>query len=60
MRLLVEAEINPAGAIVAAGIDELRWPLPRAARDKLQKIEKNFLRANGTREFSHSLDPLPT
>ncbi len=28
MRLLVEGELKPAGGIVGAGIDELRWPRP--------------------------------
>jgi acyl dehydratase len=28
MRLLVDSEFNPAGEIVAAGVEELRWPLP--------------------------------
>ena len=28
MRLLVDSELRPAGGIVGAGIDELRWPRP--------------------------------
>jgi acyl dehydratase len=28
MRLLVESEMRPAGGIVGAGFDELRWPRP--------------------------------
>jgi acyl dehydratase len=28
MRLVVEIELNPAGGIIGAGFDELRWPLP--------------------------------
>jgi len=36
MRLLVESEFNPAGGIVAAGVDELRWPLPVRPGDELQ------------------------
>jgi acyl dehydratase len=28
MRLLVESELQPAGGIVGAGVDELRWPKP--------------------------------
>jgi len=42
MRLLVESELNPAGGIVAAGIDELRWPLPVRPGDELQ-IESEIL-----------------
>jgi acyl dehydratase len=33
---LVDSEFNPAGGIVAAGIDELRWPLPVRPGDELQ------------------------
>ena len=28
MRLLVESDFKPAGGIVGAGFDELRWPRP--------------------------------
>jgi acyl dehydratase len=42
MRLLVESEINPAGGIVAAGVDELRWPLPVRPGDELQ-VESEVL-----------------
>ena len=35
MRLLVESEFNPAGGIVGAGFDELRWPLPVRPGDEL-------------------------
>ena len=42
MRLLVESEINPAGGIVAAGVDELRWPLPVRPGDEL-RIESEVL-----------------
>ena len=36
MRLLVESEFNPAGGIVATGVDELHWPLPVRPGDELQ------------------------
>ncbi len=36
MRLLVESEFNPAGGIVGAGFDELRWPLPVRPGDELR------------------------
>jgi len=35
MRLLVESELEPAGGIVGAGFDELRWPLPVRPGDEL-------------------------
>ena len=42
MRLLVESEIDPAGGIVAAGVDELRWPLPVRPGDEL-RVESEVL-----------------
>jgi acyl dehydratase len=42
MRLLVESEINPAGGIVAAGVDKLRWPLPVRPGDEL-RVESEVL-----------------
>ena len=42
MRLLVESEINLAGGIVAAGIDELRWPRPVRPGDEL-RVESEVL-----------------
>ena len=35
MRLLVESEIRPAGGLVGAGFDELRWPRPVRPGDEL-------------------------
>ena len=35
MRLLVESELRPAGGIVGAGLDELRWPRPVRPGDEL-------------------------
>jgi acyl dehydratase len=35
MRLLVDSEIQPAGGIVGAGFDELRWPRPVRPGDEL-------------------------
>jgi acyl dehydratase len=35
MRLLVESELKPAGGIVGAGFDEMRWPLPVRPGDEL-------------------------
>jgi len=42
MRLLVEGELKPAGGIVGAGIDELRWPLPLRPGDEL-RVESEVL-----------------
>src|SRR5712664_4997415 len=42
MRLLVESEIRPAGGIVGAGFDELRWPRPVRPGDELN-IESEVL-----------------
>jgi acyl dehydratase len=36
MRLLVESELKPAGGIVGAGFDELRWPRPVRPGDELR------------------------
>jgi acyl dehydratase len=42
MRLLVESELKPAGGIVGAGFDELRWPLPVRPDDEL-RVESEVL-----------------
>jgi acyl dehydratase len=42
MRLLVESELKPAGGIVGAGFDELRWPLPVRPGDEL-RVESEIL-----------------
>lgn len=42
MRLLVESEIKPAGGIIGAGIDELRWPRPVRPGDQL-RVESEIL-----------------
>jgi acyl dehydratase len=36
MRLLVESDFRPAGGIVGAGFDELRWPRPVRPGDELR------------------------
>jgi len=36
MRLLVESDLKPAGGIVGAGADELRWPRPVRPGDELR------------------------
>ena len=35
-RLLVESEFRPAGGIVGAGFDEIRWPRPMRPGDELR------------------------
>jgi acyl dehydratase len=35
MRLLVESELKPAGGLIGAGFDELRWPKPVRPGDEL-------------------------
>src|SRR5271155_614766 len=42
MRLLVESEFRPAGGVVGAGFDEIRWPRPVRPRDEL-RIESEVL-----------------
>lgn len=42
MRLLVESELKPAGGIVGAGFDELRWPRPVRPGDEL-RVESEIL-----------------
>ena len=42
MRLLVEGDINPAGGIIGAGFDELRWPRPVRPGDELH-VESEVL-----------------
>lgn len=42
MRLLVDSEFQPAGGIVGAGFDELRWPQPVRPGDEL-RVESEVL-----------------
>lgn len=42
MRLLVEGELRPAGGIIGAGFDELRWPRPVRPGDEL-RVESEVL-----------------
>ena len=35
MRLLVDGELKPAGGIIGAGFDEMRWPRPVRPGDEL-------------------------
>ena len=42
MRLLVESDLNPAGGIIGAGFDEMRWPRPVRPGDELS-VESEVL-----------------
>ena len=42
MRLLVESELKPAGGIIGAGFDEMRWPRPVRPGDEL-RVESEVL-----------------
>lgn len=42
MRLLVDSEFKPAGGIVGAGVEELRWPRPVRPGDEL-RVESEVL-----------------
>ena len=48
MRLLVESEFAPAGGIVGAGFDELRWPQPVRPGDELH-VESEILEVRPSR-----------
>lgn len=42
MRLLIDSGLQPAGGIVGAGFDELRWPVPVRPGDEL-RVESEIL-----------------
>ncbi|MGE8634358.1 MAG: MaoC family dehydratase [Achromobacter piechaudii] len=42
MQLLVASEFQPAGGIIGAGVEEMRWPLPVRPDDEL-RIESEVL-----------------
>jgi acyl dehydratase len=42
MRLLIDSALKPAGGIVGAGFDELRWPRPVRPGDEL-RVESEIL-----------------
>ena len=42
MRLLVDGELKPAGGIIGAGFDEMRWPKPVRPGDEL-RVESEIL-----------------
>ena len=48
MRLLVDSPFKPAGGIVGAGIEELRWPRPVRPGDEL-RVESEVLEVRESR-----------
>src|SRR4029453_19242215 len=42
MRLLVDGELKPAGGVIGAGFDEMRWPKPVRPGDEL-RVESEIL-----------------
>ena len=51
MRLLVDSGLDPAGGIVGAGFDELRWPQPVRPGDEL-RLESVVLETRPSRSRS--------
>lgn len=48
MRLLVDSDFKPAGGIVGAGFEELRWPLPVRPGDQL-RVESEVLEVRASK-----------
>lgn len=48
MRRLVEGDLKPAGGIVGAGFDELRWPRPVRPGDEL-RVESEVLEVRASK-----------
>ncbi|MEJ8574224.1 MaoC family dehydratase [Microbaculum marinum] len=48
MRLLVDSDLKPAGGLIGAGFDELRWPLAVRPGDEL-RIESEILEVRPSR-----------
>jgi acyl dehydratase len=42
MRLLVDSDFRPAGGIIGAGFDEMKWPRPVRPGDEL-RVESEIL-----------------
>lgn len=51
MRLLVESELEPAGGIIGAGFDEMRWPRPVRPGDELH-VESEILEVRPSKSRS--------
>lgn len=52
MRLLVESDFRPAGGIIGAGFDELRWPLPVRPGDQL-RVDSEILDVRPSKSRPH-------
>ena len=52
MRLLVEGEMKPAGGIVGASFDELRWPRPVRPGDEL-RVQSEVLEVRPSKSRPH-------
>jgi acyl dehydratase len=52
MRLIVESDFKPAGGIVGAGFDELRWPVPVRPGDELH-VESEVLEVRPSKSRPH-------
>jgi acyl dehydratase len=52
MRLLVEGEFRPAGGIVGAGFEEIRWPRPVRPGDEL-RVESEILEVRPSKTHLH-------
>ncbi len=48
MRLLVESEFKPAGGVIGASFDELRWPQPLRPGDEL-RVETEVLEVKSSK-----------
>jgi acyl dehydratase len=51
MRLLVDSELKPAGGIIGAGFDEMRWPRPVRPGDELH-VESEVLEVRPSKSRS--------
>ena len=52
MKLLVESDFKPAGGLIGAGLEELRWPRPVRPGDEL-KIKVEILEVRSSRSKPH-------
>ena len=52
MKLLVESDFNPAGGLIGAGLEELRWPRPVRPGDELN-IKVEILEVRSSRSKPH-------
>jgi acyl dehydratase len=48
MRLLVDSEFRPAGGLIGAGVEELRWPKPVRPGDEL-RVESEILEVRASK-----------